>query len=58
MSRFAPPYLKKYLRRQIAVLDDIEAVFNGEGNRTLETGKYRDASVDFVIACGKDLDAN
>jgi hypothetical protein len=35
----APDHLKKYLRVQVEVLDDIVAVFNGEGNRTIKTGK-------------------
>jgi hypothetical protein len=54
-EKLAPAHLKKYLRTQIAVLNDIVDVLNGEGNRTIQTGKYRDASYDFVIACGKDL---
>jgi hypothetical protein len=54
-EQLAPDHLRKYLRTQIAVLDDIVAVFNGEGNRAIETGKYRDASIAFVLACGKDI---
>jgi hypothetical protein len=34
---------------------DIVAVFSGVCNRTIKTGKYRDASADFMLACGKDI---
>ena len=54
-AQSAPDHLKKYLRVQVEVLDDIVAVVSGEGNRTIKTGKYRNASANFVLASGKDI---
>lgn len=55
-EKIAPAELKKYLRKQITVLGTIVDVFEGQGNDTIDTGGYRDASAGFVVACGEQIE--
>lgn len=52
----APADLKKYLTKQIDVLGTVVAVLQGHGNDTIDTGGYRDASVNFLEACAKQTE--
>ena len=56
-EKLAPADLKKYLHKQITVLGTIVDVFEGEGNDTIDTGGYRDASAGFVLACGEQIES-